>query len=125
MAEKKKFSMAKLANDYCPEGFEDAKDNYVRIDDIIGKEIEIVKFDFVVSTNLEKYNAGNEEGVHIMFRLEDEKELSRTLSHSKQIVKGFKNLEKAIGGKVLIEPIVTKIIKKPTKDNHTMYDFEF
>lgn len=121
----KKLSMAKLANDYCPEGFEDAKDNYVKIDDILGKEIEITKFDFVVSTNLEKYNAGNEKGVHIMFRIGDDKELSRTLSHSKQIVKGFENLEKAIGGKTLTEPIFTKIVKKPTKDNHIMYDFEF
>ena len=117
--------MAKLANDYCPEGFEDAKDNFLTITDILNKEIEIVKFDFVVSTNKEKYNANNEKGVHIMFRVENDDEYYRTLSHSKQIVKGFENLEKAIGSKDLTEPIITKIVQKPTKDGHSMYDFEF
>lgn len=125
MATAKKISMAKLVNDYCPAGFEDAKDNYMKIDDILGKEIEIVKFDFVISTNLEKYNANNEKGVHIMFRLEDDDEFYRTTSHSRQIVRGFENLEKAVGSRELSEPIVTKIVKKPTKENHIMYDFEF
>ena len=125
MAKQIKFSMAKLANDYCPEGFEDAKDTFIPMSEIVGKSIEIVKFDFVVSTNTEKYNADNQKGVHIMFRVEDEDVLSRTLTHSKQIVKGFENLEKAIGGKELPETIVTKIVEKPTKDGHKMFDFEF
>ena len=120
-----KFSMAKLANEFdCPKEVEVAKDNYVPIEQVIDKEIEIVAFAFIVSTNLEKYNQGNEEAVHFAFKVGDE--LQRTSTHSKRLVKGFHALEKATGTKTFEVGIPTKIVKKVMPNTgRTMFDFDF
>lgn len=124
MAEKKKISMAVLANDYqCPEELKDAEDNYKPIEDVIGQEIEIVAFVFITSQNTEKYNQDNAKGVFFMFKMGDE--LARTSTHSKKIVKGFEALEKAMETNILETPIVTKLVKKSTANGRTMFDFEF
>ena len=124
MAKEIKFSMAKFANDYeCPEELKDAEDNYKPIDEVIGQEIEIKAFVFITSKNTEKYNQNNEKGVFFMFTMGDE--LARSSTHSQKIVRGFENLEKAIGTNILDTPIVTKIVKKPTNNGRTMFDFEF
>ena len=124
MAEKKKISMAMLANDYqCPDELKEAEDNYKPIDDVIGQEIEIMAFVFITSQNTEKYNQDNAKGVFFMFKIGDE--LARTSTHSKKIVKGFEALEKAMGTNILEAPIVTKLVKKATANGRTMFDFEF
>ena len=124
MADKKKISMAMLANDYeCPEELKAAEDNYKQIDEVIGREIEIMAFVFITSQNTEKYNQDNAKGVFFMFK--DGDELARTSTHSKKIVKGFEALEKIAGSNILEAPVVTKIVKKPTNNGRTMFDFEF
>ena len=124
MSGNKKISMAMLANDYqCPDELKEAEDNYKPIDDVIGKEIEIMAFVFITSQNVEKYNQDNAKGVFFMFRVDDE--LARTSTHSKKIVKGFEALEKATGTNVLETPVVTKLVKKATGNGRTMFDFEF
>ena len=60
---------------------------------------------------------------YFMFMMGDE--LARSSTHSQKIVRGFENLEKAIGTNILDTPIVTKIVKKPTNNGRTMFDFEF
>ena len=116
--------MAKLANEFdCPDEVSMAKDNYIPIEQVIDKEIEIVAFAFITSTNLEKYNQGNEEAVHFAFNCDDE--VMRTSSHSKKLVKAFKALEKATGTKVLEVPIATKLVRKTLPNGRTMFDFEF
>ena len=125
MVEIAKFSMASFANEYeCPEVLLPAKDNYKPIDEVIDKNIEIMSFAFVVSTNLEKYNQKNEKAVFFMYREEDGT-IARTSTHSKKVVKAFETLEKAIGKNVLDVPLPTKIIKQLLPNGRTMFNFEF
>lgn len=125
MADIAKFSMASFANDYeCPEVLLPAKDNYKPIEEVIGKDIGIMAFTFVTSTNLEKYNQNNEKAVFFMYREEDGT-LARTSTHSKKVVKAFEALEKAAGTNVLEIPVYTMLIKKQLPNGRTMFDFEF
>lgn len=128
MAEKKKLSIAGLLNEIpCPDELVDAKDNYVQMAEIVGKEIEVKAFAFFTSKDTTKYNQGNEKSVHFMFTMGDK--LLRTATHSKRIVRGFETLEKATGTRVLEFPVSTKIIMKDiiASDGakRQMYEFEF
>lgn len=124
MAEKKKFSMATLVNEIpCPDELKDAKDEYVKMTDILDKEIEIKAFVFMTSKDLEKYNQGNERSVHFMFECDGK--LMRTATHSKRIVKGFDNLYKATGSYVLEMGLPTKIVLTKLENGRDMYDFAF
>ena len=124
MAKETKFSMATLVNEIpCPDELLEAKDEYVKMTDILGKEIAIKAFVFMTSKDLEKYNQGNERSVHFMFECEGK--LMRTATHSKRIVKGFDNLYKATKTYALDMPVITKIILTKLDNGRDMYDFEF
>ena len=124
MAEIKKFSMLELVNEIpCPDEMLDVKDNFVQMENVVDKEIEIVAFTFTISKDLKKYNQGNEKGVHIKFK--DGDKTLRTATHSKRIVRGFEALEKAAETRVLEIPLPTMIVKVKTKDGFEMYDFKF
>ena len=116
--------MATLVNEIpCPDELMDAKDEYVKMTDILGKEIAIKAFVFMTSKDLEKYNQGNERSVHFMFECDGK--LMRTATHSKRIVKGFDNLYKATKTYTLDMPVITKIILTKLDNGRDMYDFEF
>ena len=124
MAQVTKISMAQLANEqFCPEGWEQYEHEVVKLEDIIGKEIGIIRFIFRTSKNTEKYNAGNEEAVHFMFTANDK--LYRVGTHAVKIVRGFHALEKAIGCMECDIPVETKIVKKKLDNGREMFDFEF
>lgn len=128
MAEKKKLSIAGLLNEFpCPDELIEAKDNNVKMETIVGREIEVKAFAFFTSKDTNKYNQGNEKSVHFMFLMGDK--LYRTATHAKRIVRGFETLEKATGTRVLEFPVSTKIIMKEIiasdGQKHQMYDFEF
>ena len=124
MAKETKFSMATLVNEIpCPNELLDAKDEYVKMTDILDKEIEIKAFVFMVSKDLDKYNQGNERSVHFMFECDGK--LLRTATHSKRIVKGFDALYKATGTYVLAMPLPTKIVLTKLENGREMYDFAF
>lgn len=117
--------MAKLANEFdCPKEVEIAKNNFKSIDEVIDKEIDIISFAFIVSTNVEKYNQNNAEAVHFAFKCGDE--IARTCTHSKRLVKGFHALETACGTTVPDVPVPTKIVKKIMPGTgRVMFDFDF
>ena len=120
-----KLSMAELVNEpFCPEGWEELNAEYVKLEDVIGKEIGIKKFMFNISKNTEKYNQGNEKAVHFVFEDADGN-LKRTATHSKRIVRGFEQLYKATEKMDMDVPIVTMIVKTTLDNGRMMYDFKF
>lgn len=124
MAKESKFSMAKLVNEIpCPDELLEAKDNYIKMEDILDKEIDIKAFVFMVSKDLEKYNQNNEKSVHFMFEMDNK--VFRTATHSKRIVKGFEALLKATGTNVLELPVPTKLTLTKLENGRSMYDFAF
>lgn len=124
MADKTKFSMAKLVNEIpCPDELAEAKDNYVKMEEILDKEIDIKAFVFMISKDLEKYNQNNEKSVHFLFEMDGK--VFRTATHSKRIVKGFEALLKATGTNVLEIPVPTKLILTKLENGRSMYDFAF
>lgn len=121
---KQTFSMAKLVNEIpCPTELMEAKDNYIKMEEILDKEIDIKAFVFMVSKDLEKYNQNNEKSVHFMFTMDDK--VYRTATHSKRIVKGFEALFKATGTNTLELPVPTKLVLTTLENGRKMYDFAF
>lgn len=124
MAKESKFSMAKLVNEIpCPDELLEAKDNYVKMEEILDKDIDIKAFVFMVSKDLTKYNQNNEKSVHFLFEMDGK--VYRTATHSKRIVKGFEALLKATGTNVLELPVATKLVLKELESGRQMYDFAF
>ena len=124
MAEKKAFSIAQLLNEPpCPDELVEAKDNYVKMETILNKDIEIRAFVFFISKDKEKYNQDNEKSVHFMFNMDGK--TFRTATHSKRIVRGFEVLLNATGTNVLEIPVPTKLKTTELPNGRFMYDFEF
>lgn len=124
MAENNKLSLAALVNEIpCPNELKEAKDEYVKMVDILDKEIFIKAFVFMTSKDLDRYNQGNERSVHFMFECDGK--LMRTATHSKRIVKGFDNLFNATNSYTLDIPLPTMITLTKLENGRDMYDFKF